>query len=411
MLGRDLLKGLKDPDKFCDITLIGSDGGRVPAIRSILAMRSPVLERMLLGSFQEAQSNEVRLDFCSTVLRSTVEWCMSDTIDSFVEFMEKDVGSSDKKKEKEIISTLQALVETAACAHYLELKSLQEWLEAMLLNKIIDENCAFALTVWDSAMKYGASIENVCATALDAVRENHTKCLGLEPKSSNIFLKALSPEGLHALVKDPTLSPHAYDMFKAIETWSKVGGRSNQKERVEAAKTCASDIDLLWIPPKLLAQSVRKNGLIEDENILDAIEERANDDGPSNVYVFGAGLTCVNGIYKRVSYQLNDAPVYEMEGEYGGRKMTFGISRDEDTEGWYISMPKKGQMRFTGTPADTDLYAASQRHDLGYDGLSENMNWSWTYALDKKDLDEAMLTLGEVKTPPKLLISPTWNTE
>ena len=410
VLGRDLLKGLQDPDKFCDITLIGSDDGRVPAIRSILAMRSAVLERMLLGSFQEAQSNEVRLDFGSTVLRSVVEWCMSDTIDSFVAFqdnMGKDAGTSETK-EKEVISTLQTMVETAACAHYLELKSLQQWIEVML-NKIIDEKSAFALTIWDSAMRHGAGIENVCTAALDVVRLNHTECLGLEPESSGAFLKALSPEGLHTLVKDTTLSPHAYDIFRAIETWSKVGGRSKQRERVEAAKTCASEIDLLWIPPKLLAQSVRKTGLIEDENILDAIEKYAGDDGPSCVCVFGAGVTCVNGIYKRASYQLNDAPVYEMEGEFDGRKVIFGINRDEDKEGWYLSMPKKGQKRFSGTSEDEDLYMASQRDDC--DGLSENMTWSWTYAFDEEDFENAKVTVTKLSAPPKLLISPTWNTE
>ena len=406
LLGRDLLKGLEDPDKFCDITLIGSDDGRVPAIRSILAMRSPVLERMLLGSFQEAQSSEVRLDFCSTVLRSVVEWCMSDTIETFVEFrdMEKSAGIS-KKKEKEIISTLQALVDTAACAHYLELESLQKWLEAML-EKIIDENSAFALTIWDSSMKHGACIGNVCTSALDAVHRNHKTCLGLEAESSSAFLEALSPEGLHALVKDATLSPHAYDVFNAIETWSKVGSRSNQKDREGAAKTCASEIDLLWIPPKILAQSVRRTGLIEDKKIMDAIEEHANDDGPSCVCVFGAGLACVNGIYKRASYQLNDAPVYEMEGEYDGRKVTFGISRDEDTIGWYISMPKKGQSRSSGTGDDVDFYASSPCIDNS--GLSENMTWSWTYNLE---IDEAKVTVAEVESPPKLLISPTWTTE
>ena len=68
VLSRDLLVGLQDPDKFCDLTLICSDEGRLPAIRSILAMRSPVLERMLLGSFQEAQSDEIRLYFPSRVL-------------------------------------------------------------------------------------------------------------------------------------------------------------------------------------------------------------------------------------------------------------------------------------------------------------------------------------------------------
>mmetsp|Transcript_5265 Transcript_5265/g.14937 ORF Transcript_5265/g.14937 Transcript_5265/m.14937 type:complete len:447 (-) Transcript_5265:3930-5270(-) len=413
VLSRDLLKGLQDPDKFCDITLVGSDEGRVPAIRSILAMRSPVLERMLLGSFQEAQSEEIRLDFSSRVLRSVVEWCVSDTVESFVEFQAMQKGSVEdedgltsfsREQEKEIIATLQTLVEVAACAHYLELKSLQDWLEVMLENMILREYFAFALTVWDSALKYGAGIDTICAFALEIVRQYHRACLGLERDTHGGFLRALSEEGLQALVKDATLAPYALDLFDAVEKWSKAGDRLGREARMEAARVCASEIDLLWIPPKKLARSVRSSGLVEDEKVIDAIAEHAKYDGPCCVCVFGAGITCINGIYRRADYEVNDAPVYEMEGNFQRRKVTFGICRDED-EVWYISLPEKGNRRLSEYAEDVDFYCASQREDT--DGLSENMKW-FKVCNNESDVEEAVNK--DVLPAPELLVAPTWGT-
>ena len=42
-LSNDLLSSLDDPD-LCDVTLVGSDGSRVPAVRAYLSARSDVLK-------------------------------------------------------------------------------------------------------------------------------------------------------------------------------------------------------------------------------------------------------------------------------------------------------------------------------------------------------------------------------
>ena len=59
-LGNDLLATLENPD-LCDVTLIGSDGGRVPAIRVYLSARSEVLQHLLVGQFKEASEDEVHI--------------------------------------------------------------------------------------------------------------------------------------------------------------------------------------------------------------------------------------------------------------------------------------------------------------------------------------------------------------
>ena len=396
VLGKDLLKGLQDPDRFCDITLVGSDGGRVPAIRSILAMRSPVLDRMLLGSFQEAQSDEIQLDFPSDVLRSAVEWCVSDTVESFVEFqdMQKDGEEDDGiplEKENEIIATLQTLVETAACAHYLELKSLQDWLEVML-GELMNGNFAFALTVWDSATKCGAGLANLCASALQIVRKHHKKCLGLEPDTSGCFLQALGAEGLEALVQNTHFIPHALDMFHAVYKWSNASGGSAQKTRRDKARACAAQIDLLWIPPKLLLSVVRASGLFEQKKILDAATEHAESTGPRSVCIVGAGSSFVNGVYKMAAYKLDGWPVYEMKVEHEGKGITIGVCRIS-SHTVYLSSPGEGKDQINGSTDDIDFYMCAS---LGDSEFKSGLTWQ-------------AIRNGEAP-PPKVFVAPTWDT-
>jgi len=396
VLGKDLLKGLQDPDRFCDITLVGSDEGRAPAIRSILAMRSPVLDRMLLGSFQEAQSDEIQLDFPSDVLRSAVEWCVSDTVESFVEFqdMQKDGEEDDGiplEKENEIIATLQTLVETAACAHYLELKSLQDWLEVML-GELMNGNFAFALTVWDSATKCGAGLANLCASALQIVRKHHKKCLGLEPDTSGCFLEALSAEGLEALVQNTHFIPHALDMFHAVYKWSNGSDGSDQKTRRNKARACAAQIDLLWIPPKLLLSVVRASGLFEQKKILDAATEYAESAGPRSVCIVGAGSSFVNGVYKMAAYKLDGWPVYEMKVEHEGKGITIGLCRTENNH-LFLSSPGEGKDQIYGSTDDIDFYGCNMGDNSEFES---GLTWQAT---------------GNGKEPPpKVFVSPTWDT-
>ena len=78
-LTNDLLATLENPD-LCDVTLVGSDGGRVPAIRVYLSARSDVLQHLLVGQFKEASEEEVHMDYPAAVLKALVHFCCTDTI-------------------------------------------------------------------------------------------------------------------------------------------------------------------------------------------------------------------------------------------------------------------------------------------------------------------------------------------
>ena len=112
-LTNDLLSTLEDPD-LCDVTLVGSDGGRVPAIRLYLSARSDVLKQLLVGKFREANEEEVQMDYPSPVLKALVHYCCTD------EVPELDTLDSD------LLERMNLAAKLCAAADYYGLDSLKE---------------------------------------------------------------------------------------------------------------------------------------------------------------------------------------------------------------------------------------------------------------------------------------------
>lgn len=78
---QDEIKHARQEDKLHDVTLIGSDGNRVPAVRFLLATRSEVFKKMLYGEFKEGAPSEVPMSYEEEALRVIVDF-------SFVEIIE-----------------------------------------------------------------------------------------------------------------------------------------------------------------------------------------------------------------------------------------------------------------------------------------------------------------------------------
>ena len=95
------INSLLNDDDISDITLIpevirgDDDITEVPAVKAILAARSPVFRRMLYGKFRETTNNttnnsndddnenvKVKLDYSGKVLQLLVEFCFTDKLDS-----------------------------------------------------------------------------------------------------------------------------------------------------------------------------------------------------------------------------------------------------------------------------------------------------------------------------------------
>ena len=91
------------------------------------------------------------------------------------------------------------------------------------------------------------------------------------------------------------------------------------------------------------------------------------------------------------AYKLNDWPVYEMKVEQEGKEITIGVCRSGDT--LYLSSPGEGKDQIDGTGNDNIFYNC----DLPGNGeFKSGLTWDAT---------------GHGKEPPpKVFVSPTWDT-
>ena len=119
-MDEDFARELKDDDSVIkDVTLIGSDGGRVPAAKAILAIRSPVFRRMFYGDFREssADCDSVKLDYPASVLKCVVEYCYTSVLCN-----ESFLRSGGLKGDATVVKLVQIL----DAANYLELSELSK---------------------------------------------------------------------------------------------------------------------------------------------------------------------------------------------------------------------------------------------------------------------------------------------
>ncbi|KAL7575199.1 hypothetical protein ACA910_018687 [Epithemia clementina (nom. ined.)] len=79
-LNHALWQALHDTDLH-DVCLVASDGEQIPASRFVLAARSPVLKRMLYGSFREAKSSTIcMMGYERAVLKAVVHYCQTNQL-------------------------------------------------------------------------------------------------------------------------------------------------------------------------------------------------------------------------------------------------------------------------------------------------------------------------------------------
>lgn len=109
----DLHSHLQDAD-ISDVTLVGTDGETVLAVRSILAMRSHYFKTLFFSSFQESSTNmeRVQLAYSSKVMKAVVEYCYTDEIKTAFEHLNFE-------------ETARSMVGLVAAGNYFQLKGLE----------------------------------------------------------------------------------------------------------------------------------------------------------------------------------------------------------------------------------------------------------------------------------------------
>lgn len=158
---RDILSdihSLLNDDELTDIHLIpeSTDGDEtitaVPAIKALLAARSPVFRRCLYGEWKETQSNhnndddvlQVKLDYTGRVLQLLVEFCFTDKLASLTDNTAKNNSTLEEK--------VRLLTQLNGAAHYFDIPKLEQDIQTHL-NVMMSQHPSLACAVLDEASK------------------------------------------------------------------------------------------------------------------------------------------------------------------------------------------------------------------------------------------------------------------
>ena len=253
---------LKDVE-LSDITLRGMDGTLILANRCILAARSIVFRRMLLGPFAEARKSIVDIGYRGKVLQALVEFIYLDHATFF-----------DLQIDNEWVTTIVSLIDAA---NYLGIPDLCEQIEHLVASKLKgDPFLAVALL---------ASCEYVGSVAL------RLESLAIQEIQNDIrvlfnrrLLSAISSFQLEKVFEQSKLRVDASAMFLLIQWWADCQGyhdcldkatEKNCQRHQIASRLVRKHVCLDLIDPIKLSTKVAASGLVTDEQLAEAYKTQA----------------------------------------------------------------------------------------------------------------------------------------
>ncbi|KAL7519433.1 hypothetical protein ACHAWX_004193 [Stephanocyclus meneghinianus] len=234
-------------------------GETVPAIKAILAARSPVFRRMLYGDFRETRSKSddgdggvltVKLEYSSSVLRLLVEFCFTDRLDSLDgsdRDDDDDEDDEDSRHEYErntasrggsqtvvvstpsLSGTARLLTSLSSAAHYFDIPKLEHDILSRL-HEMMTRQPSLACVVLDEANRIMQ--EELCQVALEKIRARPKAAL--LPYDDGITLVdngtteswkdkggvvALSASLLERVVFDDVSTASEWTKFTCLQRW------------------------------------------------------------------------------------------------------------------------------------------------------------------------------------------------
>ncbi len=180
-IARDILSdihSLLNDEDLTDIYLIpeskdGEDENEtitaVPAIKALLAARSPVFRRCLYGEWRETQSKsnkdddvlQVKLDYSGRVLQLLVEFCFTDKLASLTDDSNDKISSTLERK-------VRLLTKLNGAAHYFDIPKLEQDIKS-LLKGMMSQHPSLACAILDEASKM-LSGEELGFLAMERIR-------------------------------------------------------------------------------------------------------------------------------------------------------------------------------------------------------------------------------------------------
>ena len=320
---QDLLRAVQD-EEMTDLALVGCDGAAIPASRFVLSARSPVLKRMLCGSFRESSAQEIPLEYDGIILEAIVEYCCRNEIPKFRLYVHRNAHSA------------RRLVQLYKAADYLQLTGLAK-LVAQMAHNLTSRYPPLACAVYDEAdLDTKVSRD---ALLIIQCRPYVTLPPDLETEGG---IDCLCPSKLMTAFIDEDVKASELFLFEMLEKWLELCG---YPEGRRVAQDCASHLHLEDIETKDLISIVKASGLCSDKSITDAITMQALRASQNHIWtlssrgrptierilVEGAGSPNVNGIYYHINGLANGELYSKREVACGQQHVyTLSISPTED---------------------------------------------------------------------------------
>jgi len=346
---RVLAEDKDENDSLLDITLIGTDGGRVPAIKAILALRSPVWKRMFFGNFQERECKTVEFNYPSLVLKVLVKYCFTDELDLDL-FFHEDNNNEDEEDDNGVLSDEEAvlMIQLRDAANYFELSELRVIISNEIGESIRDDDemkCVCAIL--NEMLLRGRAEDPMWNMLEDMVQSYPDACL-LSPSKLNKGILACSSELVLKLLSLPTMN--AFCTAQSLQKWWQHQEEVEQQQQVleeslvEELKNLAHSIKLESMSSQQLAH-IQPCPLFSVERLHQAFVQISkkqpvgNDPTTSSKFkttvalVSGAGVTCMNGTYFRTSFPPFQ---YTRTGKYGNMKSTFRLRFHDEENQWQV---------------------------------------------------------------------------
>ena len=249
------IQRLLTDSRIADVELEGVDGVRLPGCRGLLAARSEVFERMLLGQFSESSETVVKVGYPGSVLKKIVKYCYTDDVD---------LNDGGDNGTKDFIHQLLLL---ADAANYFELSTLRN----RIIEKakaLLNEHPGASFCYLEEAKCVGCT--EVLQEALNVIQSHLPNLVS----SSVDSIRELSPLSLMELLEDTHSASEERLLYQVLEVWTNDEHRNPDRKMV-AREQLSKLIRLDLIPASILERQVAVGGLVEERDVFLAYKEQA----------------------------------------------------------------------------------------------------------------------------------------
>mmetsp|Transcript_6856 Transcript_6856/g.14047 ORF Transcript_6856/g.14047 Transcript_6856/m.14047 type:complete len:526 (-) Transcript_6856:151-1728(-) len=272
----------------------------VPAVKAILAARSPVFRRMLYGEFRETTSNndnlQVRLEYSERVLQLLVEFCFTDrmsSLDGVNSSSNNSCGGSTYNLEEKA----RLLTNLSGAAHYFDITKLEADIKRQLVTMMADHP-SLACAVLDEASKI-LSGEELSLLALERIRARPKAALlpwsNFNSGGSGASISALSPRNsltsgrggivslnaslLEQVVFDEKSTASEMTKFLCLQKWVEGSKQEVVLEELPRKQTDPDECEKVQSPPS----SPNKVSCNDETPSMDSISQDSHHQKKVNV--------------------------------------------------------------------------------------------------------------------------------